>query len=346
MRGASRAWVLAAVAALAVAGCGTSSDSSSPKSSPAEVTSAVDQGVVDIVSTLGLQSGQAAGTGVVLTSSGEVLTNNHVISGATSISATDVGNGRTYQATVVGFDRSEDLAVLQLDGASGLHALTLGASSHLSVGTPVTAVGNAGGVGGTPSAASGTVTALDQTITATDTVGGSSETLSGLIAVNANLQAGDSGGPLVDANGEVVGVDTAASVGYRLQDGGGSAQGYAIPADRARQTADAIAAHQASATIHIGPTAFLGVSVTTGTTVDGTPGAEIAAEVVGGPAQSLGLSLGDVITGIQGQPVDSATALARALDRQHPGDQTTVTWTDVSAVHHSETVRLTTGPAG
>src|SRR6202007_1339473 len=105
---------------------------------------------------------------------GEILTNNHVVNGATSVSVTDVGNGKTYKATVVGYDESQDIAVLQLSGASGLTTAATGNSSTVQVGDSVVALGNAGGVGGTPSVAAGTVTALNQSITASDESSGAS----------------------------------------------------------------------------------------------------------------------------------------------------------------------------
>ena len=104
----------------------------------------------------------------MLTSTGEVLTNNHVIESATSIKVTDAGNGRTYPATVVGYDSSGDIAVLQLQGASGLRTVMLGNSSKVTVGEKVIALGNAGGRGGTPAVAAGKVTGLGESITATD----------------------------------------------------------------------------------------------------------------------------------------------------------------------------------
>ena len=155
--------------------------------------------------------GDALGTGIVLTSNGEILTNNHVINGATSVSVTDIGNGKTYKATVVGYDVSQDIAVLQLSGASGLTTASTGDSSSVSVGDSVVALGNAGGVGGTPWVAAGSVTALNQSITASDESSGSSERLTGLIETNADIQAGDSGGPLVNSHGQVIAMDTAAS---------------------------------------------------------------------------------------------------------------------------------------
>ena len=187
---------------------------------PSQIASRVDPGLVDVTSTLGYQGAKAMGTGIVLTSNGEILTNNHVINGATSVSVTDIGNGKTYKATVVGYDVSQDIAVLQLSGASGLTTATTGDSSMVKVGDSVVALGNAGGVGGTPSVAAGSVTALNQSITASDEGAATSEQLSGLIETNADIQAGDSGGSLVNSYGQVIGVDTAASSGSGSADGG------------------------------------------------------------------------------------------------------------------------------
>jgi S1-C subfamily serine protease len=175
------------------------------------ITSRVDRGLVEINTVLGLQGGEAAGTGMVVTSSGEVITNKHVIAGATKITATDVGNGQTYAARVVGYDYSRDIAVLQLEGASGLQTESFGDPKTLKVGQSVATIGNAGGAGGTPTAAGGQVVALGQSITAGDELGGGHERLEGLIELAGNLQPGDSGGPLVNGAGEVLGMDTAAS---------------------------------------------------------------------------------------------------------------------------------------
>src|SRR3984957_19817822 len=200
----------------------TATSTSKNELTTAQIASRVDPAIVDVTSTLGYQQATAKGTGMVLTSNGEILTNNHVINGATSISVTDIGNGKTYKATVVGYDESQDIAVLQLSGASGLTTASTGNSSTVGVGDSVVALGNAGGVGGTPAVAPGSVTALNQAITATDEGSGSSEQLTGLIETNAGIQAGDSGGPLVNSHGQVIGIDTAASTNYQF---GGSGSG-------------------------------------------------------------------------------------------------------------------------
>ena len=177
---------------------------------PSAVAAKVSPGLVDVNTVLGYEGARAAGTGIVLTSDGEILTNHHVIEGATEISVTNVGNGKTYSAEVVGYDATHDIAVLALKDASGLETAKIGDSSKVALGDRVVGIGNAGGAGGTPSYAPGKVTALDQAITATDESGADPEKLTGLIQTDANIQAGDSGGPLANASGEVVGVDTAA----------------------------------------------------------------------------------------------------------------------------------------
>jgi S1-C subfamily serine protease len=260
-----------------------------------------------------------------------VLTNKHVVSGATSISVTVVSSGATYPATVVGTDASDDVAVLHLDGASGL-ATVQPATSSATVGDAVTAVGNAGGTG-TLTAASGTVTALDQSITATDSTGGSAERLTGLIETDAAVQPGDSGGPLYGAAGTIVGMDTAAA-------SGGPAQGYAIPIATAERIAAQIEQGVASSTVQQGYPAFLGVSVE-----NDPDGASVLGVLAGGPAAQAGLSAGDVITGVGGQRVASAGGLTAALAGHSPGDRVTVTWLDAAGGTHSATATLGAGPA-
>lgn len=308
------------------------------------IAAKVDKWVVDINTVLKYENGRAAGTGVVVGSSGLVLTNNHVVAGATSITVTEVTTGRTYQASVVGYDRSEDIAVVQMKNASGLPTAMIGDSEKVGVGDPVIAIGNAGGTGGTPSVAPGTVSALNQSITASDESTGSSEQLIGLIQVEANIQPGDSGGPLVNGSGQVIGIDTAASVGggFHYQANGGT--GFAIPINQAMTIGSQISAGQASSKIHIGATGFLGVDVHA--SQNGTGGASLDGVVAGSPAEAAGLTNGDVITSINGQPVSSATALTQLLDGYHPGDRVRVGWTDPNGRAHTSTIKLMTGPVG
>ena len=312
-------------------GSGTGSGSSGG----ATAMSAQSVGVVDINTILKYQGAQAAGTGMVLTSSGVILTNNHVIDGATSISVTVVSTGATYTATVVGDDPTQDVAVLQLHNASGLRTAKLGDSNGVSVGEAVTGVGNAGGVGGTPSAAAGTVTALNQPITASDDSGQNVQHLTGMIETNAGIQAGDSGGPLYDSKGNIIGMDSAASTGAA------GTTAYAIPIDHAVQIAGQIASGKASDTVHLGYPAFLGISIAD-TSVQG---AAVASVLDGGPAQGAGITQGDVITAIGSTTIGSATDLQTALLQHKPGQTVTVTWTDQSGQSHTANVTLATGPA-
>src|SRR5215471_7575223 len=253
-----------AAAGMVVAGLAATDATAATALTTQQIAAKVDPGLVDVVTTVGYQGGKAAGTGMVLTSTGEVLTNNHVIDGATSIKATDVGNGRTYTAKVVGYDKTRDVAVLQLQNASGLQTVTLG-STGPQAGQKVIALGNALGKGGTPSVVSGRITGLGQSITASDEGAGDAERLTGMIGHNAPIQPGDSGGPLVNTEGEVIGMNTAASAssgtGSPSQSGQAqtATQAFAIPITRASSIADQIEAGTSSSSVHIGATAFLGV---------------------------------------------------------------------------------------
>jgi len=383
-----------AVVALAVgagAGIGLSQGGSTPTGNAtatsktmlttSQIASRVDPGLVDVTSTLGYEGATAMGTGIVLTSNGEILTNNHVVNGATSVSVTDIGNGKTYKATVVGYDESHDVAVLQLSGASGLTTATTGNSSTVKVGDSVVGLGNAGGAGGTPSVAPGSVTALNQSITASDEGSGSSEQLSGLIETNADIQPGDSGGPLVNSYGQIIGMDTAASTsGSQTGGNGGSGngfggfggsgscfggsssgsgtgsdngssssgqasttQGYAIPIDTALSVAAQIEAGHASSTVHIGATAFLGLEIAS-SDQQGSSGVALAGAASGTPAATAGLGQGDVVTSLGGQSVNSGTDIQNILVGHHPGDQISIGWTDASGQSHTATVTLASGP--
>jgi S1-C subfamily serine protease len=320
-----------------------------PPTTTAGIAPRVDAGLVDINVTFGYQGARGAATGMVLTPTGEVLTNNHVIDGATAITVTDIGNGKTYSASVVGYDRSRDLAVLQLNGAGGLATAPLGDSSSVAVGAVVKAFGNAGGTGGTPSEASGTITALNKAITASDAGGGNPEHLRGLIQTDAAIQPGDSGGPLVNSAGQVVGMDAAAAVGYAFESTAG--QGFAIPINDAIAISRQIEAGTGSSRVHIGPTGFLGIDVASPATFGGgrasgsqTPGALLGGVLSGSPADRIGLAQGDVITSLGGRAVGSATAVPDLLVPHHPGDTIKVQWADRSGRTHTASVRLASGP--
>jgi S1-C subfamily serine protease len=323
---------------------GTGGSNSSATGSPSNVSSIsskVDPGLVDIDTVIDYgEGGEAAGTGIVLTSNGEILTNNHVIDGSTSISVHDIGNGQTYKATVVGYDRTDDVSVIQLENASGLQTANIGDSSSVAVGEGVVAIGNAGGVGGTPTAAGGSVTSLNQTITASDDGGGNQETLHGMIEINSDIQPGDSGGSLVNSSGQVIGMDTAASNGLAFASS--ATQGYAIPINTATSLAAEIVAGQSSSSIHLGASGFMGVEVDPNYSGSG---AEITGTLSGSPAAGTSLGSGDVITAVNGQSVSTADALTNLMTQFHPGDHITLSWTDSSGNQQSTSLTLTTGPA-
>jgi S1-C subfamily serine protease len=343
---------LTAAAALAI-GAGatwatTASGATTAALTTSQVVSKTNPAVVDVVSTLGDQNATAAGTGIVLTSTGEVLTNNHVINGATSIKVREVNDGHVYTASVVGYDASHDIAVIQLHGASGLQTADLGNSANVKVGDKVVAVGNAGGQDGTPSVATGRVTGLDQSITASDESSGSAENLSGLIRTDAGIQAGDSGGPLVNASGQVVGIDTAASTGSVQLNSSTATQAFTIPINEALSIAHQIESGTASDTVHIGATALLGVQIASGSQQFGNVGgngAQLAGVEPGSGAANAGLSAGDVITAVGGHVVNSASDVRSALNGSHPGDKISVSWTDQTGQSQSTTVVLGSGPA-
>jgi S1-C subfamily serine protease len=336
--------------AVSLGGSSSTSNAAGGPSNPGAIAANVNDALVDIDIQSSYRGAAGAGTGIVISADGEVVTNNHVIAGATKITATDIGNGKTYDVKVLGYDPSHDIAVLQLQGASGLASAKLGDSSKLSVGDAVVGVGNAGGGGGTPSSAGGSIGALNQTITAADDFDGTSEQLSGLIQVNADIQPGDSGGALVDADGNVVGMDTAGSVGFRFEQG--ASQAYAIPINQVAETATDVLAGNGSTTLHIGETAFLGVSVasTDGSLGDfgqggsGSSGVQVGSVLDGQAAQSAGLAAGDVITSLDGHAVDSPTTLSGLMLGHHPGDKVQVGWTDTSGQQHSAPVTLGSGP--
>lgn len=325
---------LAGMAVLVLAGVGGAERTDTPV------------GVVDIYTNLGYSDAAAAGTGIILTGSGEVLTNNHVIRGATTVKATVVDTGRTYRAKVVGYALGQDVAVIQLQNASGLPVAPIGTSNGLHVGDSVTAFGNAGGVGGTPSSADGTIRGLGKSITARDD-SGSTERLTGLIETDADLQPGDSGGPLVDAGGNIIGMDTAAGSTFTFATS--SSRGYAIPINHAKTLAAQIVAGRTSAGVHIGPTAFMGVSVSPAGNDpfyggDGTNGVIIGQIVPGSPMAKVGLSPGDVLTVFDGKAVDTPDRLTSLVATKVPGDTVKIRWVDQFGTAHTASIKLATGP--
>jgi len=287
--------------------------------------SPIGSGVVVINTNLRLEDTVAAGTGMVLTSSGRILTNNHVIAGATTIRVVVPNTTHRYGARVVGYDIADDVAVLQLRGAENLRTVAIGSSASLTVGASVTAVGNSGGFGRLISGR-GRVIRLKRSITV-QSDSGERYRLAGLIETNAALRPGDSGGPLLDSAGRVVGMDTAASPFAR--------RAFAIPIATATRVTNQIVSGKASARVHIGATALLGVQV---------QGTTIAEVVPGSPAQVAGLKPGDVIISIGGKRVTGAAGITAAVLTHKPGQVVAVVYTDETGRRRTARVRLATGP--
>ncbi|HEY6533621.1 MAG TPA: trypsin-like peptidase domain-containing protein, partial [Acidimicrobiales bacterium] len=268
-------------------------------------------------------------------------TNNHVVEGARSIVVTVATTGETYRAEIVGTDPAEDVAVLQLEGAEDLPTVPIGDSDQLAVGDLVAAIGNAGGVGGTPSIAAGRVAALGQQITATAEDGSDAQTLDDMIQVTANVVPGDSGGPLADDRGTVVGMTTAASIGNgtgRLRAFGGTSAGvgYAIPIGRALEIVDQILAGGGSGSSSAAPGGYLGVQVTT----SASGGVEIAAVMGGSPAATAGIEVGDTVVAVDDTRLSSPDELVDLLAEHDAGDDVVVTWFGTDGRAHQATVAL------
>jgi S1-C subfamily serine protease len=287
-------------------------------------------GLVRIVSTMKYDGAKAAGTGMVLTPDGEVVTNHHVVEGATSIRVKVMSTAKSYVATVVGTDAKDDVAVLQLTGASGLSTVTPDPDG-ISVGDAVTAVGDANGTVDNFSAAPGKVLATGQTITTQDEATASGERLTGLVKISSDVVSGDSGGATYDSDGEVVAMTTAAS------SGGSDVDGYAVPIAKVLRIAGDLEGGVTGSGYGSGYPAFLGVALgQTGTTVQGV--------YAGTPAAAAGLSAGDRIIAVGSTTVQSARALHAAVARLSPGNRVAVAWTDAAGVSHTRTVTLATGP--
>jgi putative serine protease PepD len=267
----------------------------------AAVLSAVENAVVDIQARGPRSSGQ--GSGFVYSADGYVLTNAHVVSGATTVTVTMPTDKQARAATIVGADTAHDIALLKISDTSGLVVAQLGESNNVKVGADVVAIGNALGLRGDPSVTRGIVSALDRSI----------GDLSGMLQTDAAINPGNSGGPLVNAAGEVIGINTAIAV-----EAGAQNIGFAIPIDTAKQIAERLKSGQAAA-----PAGYLGVS--TSDASNSTTGAAVQAVSPNSPAAAAGLAVGDVVVAVDGAPVSGAADLSRLVGDHQPGQSITLT---------------------
>jgi S1-C subfamily serine protease len=308
---------------------------SNGSSSASAIAAKVDPALVDITTVVG--SGQAAGTGQILTSNGEILTNNHVVDRSTSIQVNIAGQTKTYPAHVIGVDPSADIAVIQVDGVSGWPTVSFASSSSVKVGDAIVALGNALGQGGTPDVSQGSITALDQTITASE--GGSkSEQLNGMLQSDASIYPGDSGGPLVNLSGQVVGMITAGDVqGFRSS---ASTVNYAIPSDTILSVVNTIRSGRANTNIIYGQTGYIGVSVQNidasvqaQLNLNVSSGALVVGVQTGSVAGSAGITRYSVITSVAGSQITNIDDLGNALLAHKPGESVSISWVNQSGTH-------------
>jgi S1-C subfamily serine protease len=316
--------------------------------------------------------GQDEGTGMVLTPSGIVLTNNHVIDGSTVVTAQVDGTGKSYPVTVLGTDATDDVALLKLNGGD-FRTVTIGNSSAITVGDQVVAVGNALALSGSETVTNGIISATDRSVSVEDQSTGLTENLEGLFQTSAPINPGNSGGPLVNSAGQVIGINTAEA----SSTGSGepaSNVGFAIPINKAMDIARQIQAGKASATVDIGTHPVMGVEVTTVACAEGqddctplgsaspsgtTPfigqpssgytapvgkGAVVSEVLQGFPAQAAGLAVGDVITSCNGAAITSPSDLVAHLSHLKVGSKVTVGWVTDNGSQGSATVTLAASP--
>ena len=270
------------------------------------------------------RSQQGQGSGFVYDSDGHIVTNEHVVAGADSVSV-KFWNGATYNANIVGTDPSTDLAVLKVDAPSSLlQPLSLADSSKVEVGDPVVAIGSPFGLEETVTA--GIVSALHREMTSPNNFA-----IDDSIQTDAAINHGNSGGPLLNARGKVIGVNAQIA----SDSGGSDGVGFAIPSNSVRSIASQLIADGKA------EHAFLGVSLEDATN---SRGARIANVRTGTPADDAGLRTDDLITAVGGKRVTSADDVRAAINARRPGETISITYSRGGSSHTVE-VKLTNRPA-
>lgn len=323
-----------------------------------QVAAKVVPSVVMLETDLGRASEE--GSGIILSSDGLILTNNHVIAAAagpprapggpggppllpggpggpgnpTPKTTVTFSDGRTAPFTVVGADPTSDIAVVRVQGMSGLTPIAMGSSSDVRVGQPVIAIGSPLGLSGTVT--TGIISALNRPVSTTGE-SGNQNTVLDAIQTDAAINPGNSGGALVNLSGQLVGVNSAiATLGSDSPDAqsGSIGLGFAIPVDQAKRIADELIS--SGKATH----ASLGVQVTSDKS---TPGAKVVDVVQGGAASNAGLPKNVVVTKVDDRPINNADALVAAVRSKAPGDKVTLTFSDPGG--GSRTVQVTLGKA-
>lgn len=298
------------------------------------VTAAQSKGVVLIEAET--SSGVAAGTGMVLSADGKVLTNYHVVAGSGQLRVTVVDSGDTYVATVLGFDQSRDVALLQLKNASSLSAVSIN-DDPVGEGDSVAAVGNGSG-GMKLVKATGEVTGLDQSLRVnSDSPWGNTEDLSGMVSTDAGAVPGYSGGPMFDAESEVLGMTTAGSKTEHTS--------YAVPIATALEVVSQIERGQDVGTVRVGPAAYLGVQTAKPARLGAAAGgATVASVVSGGPAAKAGITEGSQITKIGDTTIGATTNVASVIRTAEPGQRVNIEWVNPSGRTMRATVTMGSSP--
>ncbi|QBJ98799.1 PDZ domain-containing protein [Rhodococcus sp. ABRD24] len=307
----------------------TSPASNAPAGSVQAVATKVVPSVVQI-QVAGTRQGE--GSGVVLSSDGLIMTNNHVIAGGGPDAKLMVAfsDGTTAPASLVGTDPTSDIAVIKVSGKSDLTPVELGSSENVQVGQQVVAIGSPLGLAGTVT--SGIVSALDRPVSTSGEMGNQNTVIDAL-QTDAAINPGNSGGALVDMDGQLIGINTAiATAGGQ---GGSIGLGFAIPVDQARRIADELV-KTGKAT-----QAIIGVQVSA---KESTGGAAVVDVTAGGPADKAGIPKGAVVTKVEDRVISSGDALIAAIRSHAPGDQVAVTYQDTAGNSKTVDVQLGTAP--
>ncbi len=313
-------------------------DPAVPILTTSQIARLVIPAVVDINTVNQTASGVvlSAATGMIVSSGGYIVTNNHVVEAATSIRVSVDGYPSSYPAVFVGADPAVDVAVIKVSGLRPLRVVHFGDSSAVSVHMPVVAIGNALGRGGRPAVTTGDLEGIGRSIVAGDDLTSVPERLHDLLETSALIREGNSGGPLLDGHAEVIGMDTAAEEN--------GVRGFAVPSNEVALIVADIVTRHTSPGIILGVPAFLGIVGLAPVTRGRTPGVPVGRVLAGEPAVRAGIRPGDVIVALDGHPTPTVAALRRLVTGELPGSVVRVRFASPTGLR-TVTLRLADGPA-